>query len=501
MFSFCAGSDEQGSATSDTPSVDVATKAFAETRFFAEQNIHDIPSEKMNEMTAQERNAGFYDLHGVPETLVKETPELIAEKLAELEAKMDTVGERFAYDTAKETSEYYVKSLRLAFLRAENFDTAAAALRMARHFDFRLAMFGHEVLGRDICLSDLPEPDRKLFEKGFLQICRERDRAGRQIQIQMMRKLGVEPPPESTVRYFPSLMILMVSRIFAFLRYIPFLSLSFKQARLFFFLMCTMGSLELTQKRGVILMEYMVGIKVEQLLSTQRRARTPLFLRVMAAMPVRLNALHVCFDDPRIRSLFKLLTSVIEGKLLCRLQSHYGTDLECLYSLMAYGIPPSCLPVQTDGSIDTTQHKLMLSELSSRDSSSGGISSGRSVFSEEEDEEVSPPTSEDVLMGRGRHGKNWPGNYKLRKMVENTKGTYKASSRDGKIAISQAIYDELIHSGARFLVPCKNSKRLDGGWIEMPRNEACIRIAHLFRNLRAAERSLAVPQQVRSSAC
>jgi hypothetical protein len=249
-----------------------------------------------------------------------------------------------------------------------------------------------------------------------------------------------------------------------------------------------MGSHEMTQKKGVILLEYMVGIKVEQLLSTKRRARTPLFLKVISSMPVRMNALHVCFDDPRIRTVFKLLTSVIEGKFLCRLQSHFGTDLECLYSLMAFGISPSCLPVQADGSIDTTNHMIMLSELAKKDASTASILDSVSVF--EGDEEVRPPTAEDVLMGKGRHGKKWLGNHKLRRLVDNHKDAYKATDRDGKIAISHAICDEMIRSGSRFLVPSKNTSKLDsGGWVEMPKNEVCLRIAHLFRNLRAAERS------------
>ena len=259
--------------------------------------------------------------------------------------------------------------------------------------------------------------------------------------------------------------------------------------------MCVLGSQELTQKKGVILLEYMVGVKVEQLLSTNRRARTPLFLKVVESMPVRLNALHVCFDDPRIRGLFRLLTAVIEGRLLCRLQSHFGTDLECLYSLMAFGISPSCLPLQPDGHIDTTHHKRILSELVAKDAGIESTTCGVPILNEEE-EEASPPTAEDILMGRGKHGKKWPGNLRLRRMVERRKDDYKAADRDGKIAISQAIYNELIDSGSRFLAPSKNSSKLDGGWVERPKNEVCLRIAHLFRNLRAAERSHGTEQGI-----
>ncbi len=248
------------------------------------------------------------------------------------------------------------------------------------------------------------------------------------------------------------------------------------------------GNQELSQKKGVILIEYMVGIRIEQLLGTERRARNPLFLNVMASMPVRLAALHVCFDDPRIKALFRLLTSVIEGKLLCRLQSHFGTDLECMYSMMAYGISPSMLPVQADGSIDTYHHKRRLAQLDSLESLPFIGQDGPTVISDDADTaSVSGPSLDDVLMGRGKHGKKWPGNLALRKLVEKYKDDYKATDREGKIAMSHRIYDEMARTGSRFLIPCKISRA--ESWMEMPRNEVCLRIAHLFRNLRAAERS------------
>lgn len=440
-------------------SVDYFTSS--ESRFFAQQNVHDIPSDKMNQLSAEERSEGFYDLHGVSVPLVEETPDLVTDRLDDLDLEMFLVEDRAAYDLAMEINPTYVKSLRLRFLRAENFVASQAAKRMALHFDFRLNMFGKQVLGRDILLSDLPELERSLLEKGFMQVCSERDRVGRAMEIQMIRKLGKEPPAEAA-------------------------------ARLFFFWMQYIGNQELSQKKGVVLIEYMVGIKIEQLLGTERRARNPLFLKVIASMPIRLAALHVCFDDPRIRTLFRLLTSVIEGKLLCRLQSHFGTDLECMYSMMAYGISPSALPVQADGSIDTTGHKRRLAQLAACESLPVTMKGGPALIAEDgsvgssSQPTSSGPSPEDVLLGRGKHGKKWPGNLKLRKMVDEYNDSYQATGREGKIAISQTIYEQMIRSGTRFLVPCKSAKLET--WAEMPRNEVCLRIAHMFRNLRAADR-------------
>ena len=253
----------------------------------------------------------------------------------------------------------------------------------------------------------------------------------------------------------------------------------------------------------------MVGVKIEQLLSTNRRERNPLFLRVLASMPVRLNALHVCFDDPRIRTLFTLLTSVIEGKLLCRLQSHFGTDLECMYSMLSFGIPPGTLPIDGDGSVITRDHEEWMRQAEAlcpqvenranrsldfmaEDLDENLLFDNFELLDDLSDEFTAiandSPSPGDVLMGRGKHGKNWPGNLKLKKVVELRWDAYRGSNREGKVRISQAIYEEFVASGSRFLVP-KKDPQLEG-WVDMPRKEVCVRISHLFRNLRAAEQRL-----------
>ena len=105
----------------------------------------------------------------------------------------------------------------------------------------------------------------------------------------------------------------------------------------------------------------MVGFRTEQLISTKQRSRLPLFLQAFTAIPVRLCALQVCFEDERFRPLFSILTGLMGARGLCRMVSHFGSDAECLYSLMMFGIPPTTLPIRTDGTVDTTEHLRMLS--------------------------------------------------------------------------------------------------------------------------------------------
>jgi hypothetical protein len=192
---FCTGNDIEPQGVDSSSDIPISA-----SRFFAQRNVHDIPGEKLNGLSAQERSEAFHDLHGVSSPPVKETPDLVAEKLEELDQQMFLVEDRRAFELAQEINPDYVRSLRQRFLRAENYEVEAAAERFAKNFAFRLDMFGEHVLGRDILLTDLSEADRTLLNTGYMQVTKGRDRAGRSFSVQIMRHLGKEPSPHSAVR-------------------------------------------------------------------------------------------------------------------------------------------------------------------------------------------------------------------------------------------------------------------------------------------------------------
>ena len=71
--------------------------------------------------------------------------------------------------------------LRLKMLRAENYDTGAAALRLANFFKFVNEIFGPYLLMRPIQLVDLTPEERQLQRKGLQQLFKFRDHTGRRI--------------------------------------------------------------------------------------------------------------------------------------------------------------------------------------------------------------------------------------------------------------------------------------------------------------------------------
>jgi hypothetical protein len=151
----------------------------------AKQNLHQLPNATMMDMTPNERLQALEDIHGVID-LPEEDPEIIQTRLVEMDKILTQLDprQRGAFDQAVMRSPAYVKRFRLAFLRADAYDAAKAAQRMAAHFEARLALFRTaDVLGRDIKLSDLSawKEDVPLIESGAVQLLKHVDRAGRSI--------------------------------------------------------------------------------------------------------------------------------------------------------------------------------------------------------------------------------------------------------------------------------------------------------------------------------
>ena len=133
------------------------------------------------DLTGNERISRFQTLDQLADK--GEDSKQVAEALLQLEHQLALVGleQKQAFLKAKELSPEYVNDprFRLRFLRAEKFDTKAAAIRVARHFEEKRRLFGDELLGRDVSQMDLGEEDRKSLRTGAFQILPRPDHGGR----------------------------------------------------------------------------------------------------------------------------------------------------------------------------------------------------------------------------------------------------------------------------------------------------------------------------------
>ena len=178
MFSF---SSSFGTVTDEASAlVPDVTPAIAPCPTFADSLI----AKEMNQLSTEDREKVYYDLHGVCDE-IEETTEMINESISQLEVELRNLKSKEAYELAKLMDREYVedRDFRLKFLWADRFNATEAALRLARHFQAKLDLFGRSKLVKDIVQDDLDEDDMEALYAGFTQVLPVRDSAGRAVSL------------------------------------------------------------------------------------------------------------------------------------------------------------------------------------------------------------------------------------------------------------------------------------------------------------------------------
>jgi hypothetical protein len=165
------------------------------------QMADSILAASLNQMSLQEREKLYEDVHGVARPSNPEEPTFVASCLTELQMELDAIPPplRHAYDLAYSQNASYVtqSKFRLLFLRSESFQPKAAAFKMVGFLEAKLELFGRETLSRDISLSQDYDPsDIKCLESGLYQLLPGRDRSGRPV---LFCNNSVAPPNATVV--------------------------------------------------------------------------------------------------------------------------------------------------------------------------------------------------------------------------------------------------------------------------------------------------------------
>jgi hypothetical protein len=145
-----------------------------------------LTAKELSQLSAREREQTYYDIHGISEKTNEENPEFIAQRLAQLQEVLDRkLPNQKAYDMALKINPNYVNnySFRLKFLRSDDFDANKAAIRLAKHFDSKLELFGKEILCKDIEQDDLDEGSLKCLYSEWMQQLPVRDTSGRFVLV------------------------------------------------------------------------------------------------------------------------------------------------------------------------------------------------------------------------------------------------------------------------------------------------------------------------------
>ena len=197
-----------------------------------------------------------------------------------------------------------------------------------------------------------------------------------------------------------------------------------------------------------------------------------------------------------------------------RLQTHYGSDLECRYNLMTYGVQPHILPLGLDGTPHDTFHRSYLQKVIQMEKESDQRSVATSVLPvssadvtpalqlEEGISNTTRPGPKDIVMGRGRRGIKSAGNIALKILVEENYRQYCDGSKFDKTIITHILYEKMKEKDYHFIErrgaaskkPFAQSSadvatvEDPNDWVEISEETARLRIAQLLRTLRSSHK-------------
>ena len=188
--------DSPSRADEKTPGADLYLEGFEESdtaNVFSQPIPQQIPdydfaesvvAKSLSAMTPSDREDAYNDIHAIPEDN-DEDPALVDRSLGLLEEEIGKRSDAEAYLAARALNPDYVgnRDFRLLFLRTDRFDAQKAALRMVRHFQIKLDLFGRDKLGQEITQDDLNKEDMEALNDGACQLLSTRDRGGRAIVL------------------------------------------------------------------------------------------------------------------------------------------------------------------------------------------------------------------------------------------------------------------------------------------------------------------------------
>ena len=180
--------------------------------------------------------------------------------------------------------------------------------------------------------------------------------------------------------------------------------------------------------------------------------------------------------------------------------SQLGTHVECIYTLLTFGIRGELVPVNNSTyEFDNTQHDAFLERQrekenvmllrhnsNSADNSNAQVIDGATSSNEDDSNPtaiVIVPATQDILLGRGKSLQNHVGNVRFRHVIEIHADQYEKADKFAKTLLAEKVVGILQKSGARFL------KKDKVGWIQVT-DPSLIRekVSHGFRNRRLGKK-------------
>ena len=181
-----------------------------------------------------------------------------------------------------------------------------------------------------------------------------------------------------------------------------------------------------TQKRGITAVIYNVGKFEKDKYQSNAVEHTTW---IQNSVPMKMCSLHYCISDSGFRYVINIALHFLSEDARARVKVHFGTHMECSYSLMTFGCPVLSLPVGLDGQLKRKSH-LEFIRMRYQQESRAGLP------------RIVVPTHRDVLFGRGKVLQWLCSSYhsershrccaNVRQAISTTRSQHKASRNDGR---------------------------------------------------------------------
>jgi len=312
-------------------------------RFVQDSGLHPhLEEREWSSVTVDEAKQIEEDVRGVGSDEAKTigTPALTEDDretslLPSLEAELDALPatEAATYWKARSICPDLVDDEeKKAFLWKENYNPKLAAKRIARHWQYKLELFGAEKCFRPMTLSGALSDDIVALSTGFIQLLPDKDEHGRTVLFMAPGHHDMNKCcRESVIRA---------------LWYILHIATRDPEAR----------------RRGIVLV--MDGRNY-----TQNPFDPPLYKALLNLgfkyMAVMLRCIHYCHPGHLFHIILPVIKMLAGERLRKRLLVHYGQTEDVLRSLDDLGLSPDLLPTEIGGNVKLDRVKWLTDRMMS----------------------------------------------------------------------------------------------------------------------------------------
>lgn len=399
--------------------------------------MNELIISESSTLSHEDRHRVLLEVHGFHPKTCEPDGRIINALLDRIRRQASMVRNRKAYNKALFLNPSYADSpsFLLMFLRSERFNPIKAAQRVVLHFESKLTLFGMDKLARTITHDDLSNDDKLALGTGAIQALPETDRSGRIILYETARAL-------------------------------TYITIQSQLRAHWYMIMSLIESNPSAQKEGIVRVFYNIDSPAHTTSHNEFIQKGTIFSR---ALPTNNMGLHFCYNSDALVSMLSAVQLAVGVDGRSRLRYHFGNEPEVKKKLEKYNITSAVLPPVSRDTVSTKYLEQYLWERRRQEAEERNMAKGA----------ILQPLSSDVILGRGRHQQEHPGNLNLAQLVDSNRQEYSPLRKLEKSRIIRDIVERFESSGGRFVERCEEEGALR--WRESSGDARREKVSQLFR--------------------